>query len=373
MKRLLATVLSFILCAALAAAVDAKPAAEPLLPQRFSEWQKTAPKTSADAAQADAAHGDVLREYNFTDLETATYTKPGRTLRLKAARFRDKSGAYGAFTFYKAADMITQQIGDQASANGEHVLFYKGNVLVDAQFDRVNAMSAAELRELAEALPQTEGEAQIPPTLPTYFPKQSYVKNSVKYVLGPAGLSAVGSPVTADVVEFSKAPEIAIAKYATSTGEATLTLIAYPTPQIAAQRLRSIEGELNSDPDKRNARNNYAAKRTGPIVAIVTGAIPDGEAKSLLASINYEAEVTWNERTKFGPRDNPVVLVWAAMRLAGWLTLFMLGLGLAYGIFRLWALRYWPEREHASDMIRLDLRSREPETLPQALPPGPAK
>ncbi|MDP9267619.1 MAG: hypothetical protein M3P27_04740 [Acidobacteriota bacterium] len=371
MKRLLAIVFLFIAAAGFAAEPQSTPA--PLLPQAFSEWQKTAPKVSIDPAQADAANADVLKEYRFTGFEAATYTKAGRTLKLKAARFRDKSGAYGAFTFYKDADMITQQIGDQGSANGEHVLFYKGNVLVDAQFDRINAMSAAELRELAEALPKAEAAAQIPPPLPSYFPKQSYVKNSVRYVLGPAGLSAIRAPVTADVVEFSKAPEIALAKYTTSTGEATLTLIEYPTPQIAAQRLRSIEGALNSDPDKRNERNNYAAKRTGPIVVIVTGAIPDGEAKSLLASINYEAEVTWNERTKFTLRDSPANLVWAAMRLAGYLVLSMFGLGIVYAVFRFWARRYWPEREHSRDMIRLDLRSREPDAVSQALPPGPAK
>src|SRR3954466_10168975 len=153
--------LSAIAAVPFAAADDAKPA--PLLPAGFSQWEKSSSKASTDPALADAANAGVLKEYNFTDIETATYTKPGRTLKLKAARFRDKSGTYGAFTFYKDADMITQQIGDQASANGEHVLFYKGNVLVDAEFDRVNAMSAAEMRELADALPKAGGEAEIPP------------------------------------------------------------------------------------------------------------------------------------------------------------------------------------------------------------------
>ena len=381
MKRLLSIVLLLLLALAAFAAGPASDAPAALLPQHFGGWEQTAPKATTDPAVADAANAGVMKEYGFTDFESATYTKAGRTLRLRAARFKNKSGAYGAFTFYKTQPMITQQIGDQGSSDNEHVLFYRGNVLVEAMFDRITAMSAAELRELADALPQPAGEAQIPPPLPSYFPKQSYVKNSVKYVLGPVGLNAIAAPVTAELVDFTKAPEIAQAKYTTSTGQATLTLIGYPTPQIAAQRLRAIEGGLNGNPGAHNERDNYAAKRTGPIVAIVTGTIPNGEARSLLASINYEADVTWNEKTKLGPRDNPVTMVWAAMQLAGWLVGIMFGLGILYAIMRLVLRRYWPEREHQSDMIRLDLKARpgDPKQLEgglpsmPSLPPGTAK
>src|SRR4051812_47434595 len=354
MKPLLAILLLCFAVAAFAAGPPAaKPAEQPLLPKAFAGWEQSAAKASADAAEADPANAAVLKEYGFQDFQSATYTKPGRTLKLRAARFQTRSGAYGAFTFYKQPQMITEQIGDQASAGNEHVLFYRGNVLVEAAFDRTTAMSAAELRELSDLLPIATGEAQGQPPLLEYFPRQAYVKNSVKYVLGPAGLNAIGAPVTAEVVDFSKAPEIATARYSSSAGEATLTLIYYPTPQIATQQLRAIETQQASS--QHSERDNFASKRTGPLVALVTGAIPTGEAKSLLASVNYEAEVTWNEKTKLTLKDNPVNLVWAAMQLAAFLTGLMFAFAILYVAARFAMRRYWPQRARNQEMIRLDI------------------
>ena len=45
--------------------------------------------------------------------------------------------------------MLIEKIGDGAASMNERVLFYRGNILVDAVFQKLSAMSAAELRELA--------------------------------------------------------------------------------------------------------------------------------------------------------------------------------------------------------------------------------
>ena len=92
----------------------------------------------------------LLKEYGLTDFESATYTRDdGHKLNLKAARFADASGAYGAFTYYKMPQMLTEKIRDEGASLNERVLFFRGNVLVDAVFEKLSAMSAAELRELA--------------------------------------------------------------------------------------------------------------------------------------------------------------------------------------------------------------------------------
>jgi hypothetical protein len=142
------------------------------LPEVFAGWQKSEDTLSSHAEAADPGSSAVLNEYGFRDVETAAYTREGRTLKLKAARFTDATGAYGAFTFYKTADMETEKIGDQGSYTNNRVLFYAGNILVDAKFDRLTAMSAAELRELAAALPKPAGASANLPVLPAYLPKQ---------------------------------------------------------------------------------------------------------------------------------------------------------------------------------------------------------
>src|SRR5207245_6535622 len=110
------------------------PSLPPILPQAFAGWQvgKSAP-TSKDPATADPVNAALLKEYGFTDFDSATYTRDdGRKLTVKAVRFQDASGAYGAFTYYKMPQMQNEKIGDQGSSLNERVLFFRGNILVDA-------------------------------------------------------------------------------------------------------------------------------------------------------------------------------------------------------------------------------------------------
>ena len=127
------------------AALAADQLSTPILPQEFGGWaMQGKTKTSKDPPVADPVNAVVLKEYGFTDFESASYSREdGRKLTLRAARFGDTSGAYGAFTFYKIPEMLNEKIGDQASSLNNRVLFYRGNVLVDAVFDKLSAMSAA--------------------------------------------------------------------------------------------------------------------------------------------------------------------------------------------------------------------------------------
>src|SRR5579871_1627384 len=106
-------------CLALAHAVFAGEAArstQSILPDQFGGWQLSGhAQTSSDPAIADPVNAAVLKEYSFSDFESATYVRDdGRKLTLKAARFADASGAYGAFTFYKLPQMLVEKVGDQA-------------------------------------------------------------------------------------------------------------------------------------------------------------------------------------------------------------------------------------------------------------------
>src|ERR1700751_4310999 len=167
-----------VLAAACFAAGTATPTPASILPQTFGGWHLTAAaQTSSNSESADPTNAALLKEYGFSDFAGGTYSRAdGRKLKIKAARFGDASGAYGAFTFYKMPQMLNERIGDQASSLNNRVLFYRGNVLVEALFDRLSVMSAAELRELAAGVPLPDGGARRLPGLPTYLPKRAYVK-----------------------------------------------------------------------------------------------------------------------------------------------------------------------------------------------------
>ena len=275
-----------------------------ILPAQFAGWHISGSiQTSKDPAVADSVNADLLKEYGLTDFESGTYTgEDGRKVALKAIRFADASGAYGAFTYYKMPQMLKESIPDQGSSLNERVLFYRGNILVDAVFEKLSAMSAASLRELSQALPRPAGNAGNLPSLPAYLPKSGYVKNTAKYVMGPVGLDKISAPLSAQLVDFNTSAEVAMGTYQTSGGVATLMLIAYPTPQLAAEHLRRIDAanQPNAQPQSGSPiaiAGPMFDKRTGPMVVIATGVVSQAEARALLSAVNYEADVTWNENT----------------------------------------------------------------------------
>ena len=343
----------FVLSVTLAAfaAEGGRATPSPLLPKQFGGWQISgSAKPSTDPTIADPINPALLKEYGFTDIESATYVRDdGRKLSIKAARFNDASGAYGAFTYYRMPQMIVEKIGDQGVSLNERVLFLRGNILVDAVFAKLSAMSAAELRELATVLPPPPGSAANPPNLPSYLPRQSLEPNSIKYVLGPIALSKLNAPLAPDLVDFAAGAEVVLGNYNSSGGEATLAVISYPTPQIAAEHLRRM--------DAARAQSPLLDRRSGPIVAVATGPFSQSEAKSLLASVNYDADVTWNENTHFTKRDNLANLLVNIIILCGIILGFALVAGLAFGGLRVLAKRMLPERGFArgSDMEFISL------------------
>ena len=181
-----------------------------ILPQQFAGWQiQGSAATSTDPASADPTNAAVLKEYGFSDFASCTYTRDdGRTLKIRAARFDDASGAFGAYTFYLQPEMTKEKIGDQGSSLARRVLFYRGHVLVDALFSEQSAMSGAELRALAGALPRPGGPSANLPTFIKYMPQRGYVANTQKYVEGPAALAALSAPVSADVVDFGARAQV---------------------------------------------------------------------------------------------------------------------------------------------------------------------
>ncbi len=351
MKRLLYLIVVAIAFCGLASAADTG-----FLPTSFAGWTLTGtPQVTHDAAKVDSAYPAALQEYGFTEAETATYTRDdGRKLTIKAARFKDATGAYGAFTFYRQPAMRTEQIGTKAASANERTFFFRSNVLVDATFDHVTGMSAAELRELAASLPAAKGQNDNLPSLPQYLPKQNAVDNSARYILGSQALAALGTPLTAEQIDFQYEPEILEQQYSLPDGPVTLMLVQYPTPQIAGDRLRALEAVAKANPSA------LALRRTGPILVVASGTVDNSDARALLGSVNWEADVTWDEATSIPKRDNIGNLIVGIFGLIGILLLIMLIFGLFFGGFRLVMARLFPNRvfnrPESIEIIQLHLR-----------------
>ena len=280
----------------------APPAPKALLPTDFAGWVSTEPvKTLTDPAIADSSHLEALKEYDFTDGATASYKRSGEILDLRALRFHDASGAYGAYSFYRQSGWPKEDIGTGATSNRNRVLFWLGNTVVDAGFSHIGPMSAAELRELASQLPVPDGSRALTPPILHNLPKDSLDGQTTHYAVGPAGYVGSGGVLPPELISFDRGAEAVTATYTLRSGPATLTLIDYPTPQIAAAQETRIRAYIKAGSQAQPAWPkplqdsdlvSLEVRRSGPLVALVSGdAIPE-ESHKLLATVHFESDLT---------------------------------------------------------------------------------
>lgn len=312
----------------------------PLLPESFAGFELQGKLDKATApADADATNAQVLVEDGFRDFASGTYKNNINTVTLRAMRFGDASGAYAAYTFYRIPGMAPEDIGKGGASNGDRVLFWNGATLVDAKFDHVTAMSAAVLRELAEKVPMVGGSAAVPPALPGFLPRTDLERTHTRYSLGPEGYTRSGGVLPASLIDFSKSPELLSGAFNLRSGEGMLTIIEYPTPQIAADRERAIAAYLKSGNQAQppftaalEASNTQAlvTRRSGPLVAVTSGGLDATDAHKLAEKVNYEASVTWNN-----PAGYVAETTKAARLLVGvvWFCLIACGATFLLGIF----------------------------------------
>jgi hypothetical protein len=298
-------------------------------PDEFAGSKRASAQETAFTSLPAAAR----TELGFQQGETARYEKFTAT----AWRFQDSTGAMAAFQAERPASGVPANHGRFSVQTGEQLLLTNGNYLL--RFDGVQP-KPEEIAGLAQILPKLE-QSPLPPLI-DYLPEENLVRNSGRYILGPASLAAFDSRIAPSVAAFHLGVEAQAAAYQTPAGEMKLAIFSFPTPQIAMERVaefQKIPGAL--------------AKRTGPLVAAIVAPPNADDAQRLLSQIRYQAEITWSERMPT-QRDNIGDLVVNVFVLTGVLLVFALVASFALGGF--WA--FWRRRRGSEDdsaMIVLQL------------------
>jgi hypothetical protein len=278
------------------------PSPKALLPDTFDGWELASPsKVVTDPAQADSANAAALKEYGFASALLANYKRDDDTLNVRAMRFNDASGTYGAYTYYRQNGWPKEEIGTGAASNHNRVIFWAGTTVVDATFSRIGPMSAGEMRELARQLPQSSGTLALLPPILASLPKAKLDGQTTHYAVGPAGYSGSGGVLPPSLVDFNRGAETITANYSLTSGVATLTIVDYPTPQIAQAQEKAVRDYLKAGSQAQPAwpkpltdsdTASLEVRHSGPLVVVVSGdAIPD-DSHRLLESVHYEAELT---------------------------------------------------------------------------------
>jgi hypothetical protein len=256
--------------------------AAPVLPQSFAGWTSVLMKDAPAAPGPEEAA--VLQEFGLSQQETLVYTKGPADLIVGAWQFKDATGAYGAFTFFRQPGMHAEDLGAGGASAGEHYVFWTGATVVNATFNRPPKDEKSALAVLAGLMPKVAGGASVPPSLPHYLPAANLDASTVRYAIGPAAYAQMGGTVPVSNIDFGLDAEAVTAQYLIAGAQTKLTLIMYPTPQIAEGHLKTMQSAMPS----------LEAKRSGPLVAVVSGTLSADKAQAFLASIHFNDAVTIN-------------------------------------------------------------------------------
>jgi hypothetical protein len=303
--------------------------------------EQLGPFTRGPVSPVVLADTAVWDEYGLLASEQAEYSSGSRRFAAVAYRFKDPTGAMAAFQWQRPAGATPSALGQLAVETPDAVILAFHNYLL-----RLTGWKpeGAELAPLLESLPQLDQSAL--PTLPGYMPAGDRLPNSERYVLGPASLARFEPRIPPSVAAFHLGTEAQLARFKAKGGGIGMAVFSYPTPNLARERadaFSKLPGAL--------------VKRSGPLVAVILSPSDPDEAERLLAKVQYQATITWNERVPTA-RDSVGNLILNILLLTGLLVLFCAAAGVAFGGIRILARRYlkgWVDEE---PMIMLHLEDR---------------
>jgi hypothetical protein len=269
----------------------------PLLPLQVGDWVRQEKPAATPRSEEDTKLDTVLHEDGLKRSDQAVFSEnDGRAgiaspaITVTVRQFIDATGAHAAYSYFEhpASAYRGVGLGDETNLSGDRYLFRSGTSVVEATGGRGEKIEAL-LNRIQAGLPKVSGPKGVTPLLPTLLPERGLERDSVKYALGPVSYEAMGGVLPAEILGFDKAAEAVTARYA---GKGKLTMLFYPTPEIAGEKLRAIQAEIQK---QGKAAGTVVMRRSGTFVFVTTGSWTLPEAKSLVEGIHPRMEVTWNK------------------------------------------------------------------------------
>jgi hypothetical protein len=286
---------------------------------------------------------EVWQEYGLEAAEQAEYAAPSLgSFTGSAWRLKDSTAGLAVFQWLStAAGRTVDYATFPASETGNSTLLTVGNYVI--RFDGGRPEEDV-FYEFYANLPRLE-RAPLP-VLPSYLPADGLIPDSKRYILGPAALARFVSGVPPAIAAFSLGAEAQFARYRMPSGEVRLAIFHYPTPQIARLKVEEFRGIAGA-----------VAKRTGSFVAVALPPVDPDDAERLLAQINYQATITWNEKPP-GEKEGLADLLIAIFKLIGLMIAFTVVAGFGFAALRMAKRRLLGEPESEEAMLTLHLDDR---------------
>ena len=303
------------------------PAAAAIWPDPWGAY----PRSSLN--QLNLVDRAVWEEYGLQAAEQAQYSGFTAT----GYRLKDPTSALAVYQWLKPGGGQPSPLAKYAIQRGSRLLLLRGNYVLDFN-GRIP--SQQELNVLDAQLPRLDQSAL--PSLVDYLPAANLVGGTERYVTGPESLRKFEPRIPPSVAAFSLGAEAQLARYKSPKGELNLALFYYLTPQMARERATAFQGIQAA-----------RVKRSGPLVAVVLSAPDADEAERLLAKVNYQVTITWDQRPAKPSPGIGEILIGGVLLVSGFAG-FALLCGLLYAGVRI-GWRRWTGRPDDEEMTTLGL------------------
>lgn len=290
-----------------------------ILPEYVGQYRES---SSAPVVLENAA---VWSEYGLQASERAEYVLNGKTLVAQAYRLQDSTSALAAWQWKRpangrAGDAKLLELTKLASVTSTGGAVALGNHLIIVEG---YLPTAEEFANMFRSLPHQQSGPL--PTLPDHIPDPDLLRNSERYITGPAALALFLPEVSPSTAAFHLGTEIQVANYREQGKNAKMALFSFPTNDAARDHAAAL-----------GAISNTVVKRSGPLVAVVFSPPDPNAAERLLSLVRYQAVVTGQEKSDHPKtkKDNVGNFMVNLFILIGIMIVFCLLSGVLFGGMR---------------------------------------
>lgn len=264
----------------------------------------------------------LWREYGLINTQTA---RQGN-LTVTTYKMKDLTGAVAAWEWLRPPEARACSLAPFCAQSGKRTVVSDYNYVIGFEGAKP---AKAQVEAALKTLP--DKRATSLPAILSFLPAQGLVPGSARYVLGPASLQAFAPELAGSRPGFEQGAEAQVAEYRSgkSGNLIRLALFYYATPEMARMHTAQFERIAGAH-----------VKRSGVLVAVVSGSASNEEAADLLNRVRYEANVIWDEVLPPSPIKPLYQLLLNILYFSILLSAICLAAGLMYAGMRIYRRRY---------------------------------
>ncbi len=241
----------------------------------------------SESELAKLENGRLMLEAGLRRYRKRTYDlAAGGRAAVEILTMADARGAYSLLSLLRTTGMQNGPPGDLYALDKGSLVFSSGKYYV-----RIGDVQSTEFqRRLALSVGNRSGASEGKlPSLVGHIPGAECDPFSARYFLGPLALGAFGASVAGTALKLPSGTEVLQAKCGPSGSQGTITLLSFPTIQLAEEYFES--GSVF--PRAGGTSPNVYTRQTGPLVGILEGNFAPGAADKVLGSIKFDYSVKW--------------------------------------------------------------------------------